>query len=113
MHRAIENADCIINVGHDVIEKPPFFMRRGLRTVIHVNYSSAEVDTVYFPQIEVIGDIANAIWRLKQSIEPQKHWDFAYFDKVRENLVGPPRARRRRRALPDLPRAHGRARSAS
>jgi acetolactate synthase-1/2/3 large subunit len=87
VHRAVENADCIINVGHDVIEKPPFFMRRGLRTVIHINYSSAEVDTVYFPQIEVTGDVANAIWRLKQSIEPQKHWDFAYFDKVRDNLV--------------------------
>ncbi|MCF6286845.1 MAG: acetolactate synthase large subunit, partial [Candidatus Hydrogenedentes bacterium] len=26
VHRAIEAADLIINVGHDVIEKPPFFM---------------------------------------------------------------------------------------
>jgi acetolactate synthase-1/2/3 large subunit len=86
VHRAIENADCIINVGHDVIEKPPFFMRRGLRTVIHINYFSAEVDTVYFPQIEVTGDVANAVWRLKQAITPQKHWDFAYFDKVRNAL---------------------------
>lgn len=86
VHRAIEHADCIVNVGHDVIEKPPFFMRRGLRTVIHVNYSSAEVDTVYFPQIEVIGDIANAVWRLRQALEPQAHWDFGYFDTVRRNL---------------------------
>ena len=87
VHKAVENADCIINVGHDVIEKPPFFMRRGLRTVIHINYSSAEVDTVYFPQIEVTGDVANTIWRLKESIAPQKHWDFTYFDKVRDNLL--------------------------
>src|SRR5262249_3737664 len=58
VHRAIENADCIINVGHDVIEKPPFFMRKGLRKVIHVNYLGAEVDTGYFPQIEGVGDIA-------------------------------------------------------
>ena len=87
VHRAIEHADCIINVGHDVIEKPPFFMRRGLRTVIHINYITAEVDTVYFPQIEVTGDVANAIWRLKDAIAPQKHWDFSYFDKVREALL--------------------------
>jgi acetolactate synthase-1/2/3 large subunit len=87
VHRAIEHADCIINVGHDVIEKPPFFMRRGLRTVIHINYSSAEVDTVYFPQIEVTGDVANTIWRLKDAIAPQKHWDFGYFDKVRSALL--------------------------
>lgn len=87
VHRAIEHADCIINCGHDVIEKPPFFMRRGLRTVIHLNFFSAEVDTVYFPQIEVVGDMANAIWRLKQRLEPQAHWDFGYFDTVRKALL--------------------------
>lgn len=87
VHRAIEKADCIINVGHDVIEKPPFFMNKGLRTVIHVNYFGAEVDTVYFPQEEVIGDIANSVWRMKQRLEPQKHWDFSYFDQVREALL--------------------------
>jgi acetolactate synthase I/II/III large subunit len=86
VHRAIENADCIINVGHDVIEKPPFFMRRGLRTVIHVNYASAEVDTVYFPQIELVGDIANSVWRLKESINPNPQWDFSYFSNVRTHL---------------------------
>ncbi|MGA9342592.1 MAG: acetolactate synthase large subunit [Rhodanobacteraceae bacterium] len=86
VHRAIDHADLIINAGHDVIEKPPFFMREGKRTVIHVNFVPAEVDSVYFPQIEVVGDIANSIWRFKQGIEPQKHWDFAYFNKVRERL---------------------------
>lgn len=86
VHRAIEHADCIINVGHDVIEKPPFFMRRGLRTVIHVNYLTAEVDTVYFPQIEVVGDIANTIWRFNQTLERQGHWDFSHDDNVRQHL---------------------------
>ena len=76
VHRAIDHADCIINVGHDVIEKPPFFMREGRRTVIHVNFASAEVDPVYFPQIEVVGDIANSVWRMKQRISPCPHWDF-------------------------------------
>lgn len=86
VHRAIEHADCIINVGHDVIEKPPFFMRAGKRTVIHVNYLTAEVDTVYFPQIEVVGDIANAIWRFNEMLSKQPHWDFSYDDNVRKHL---------------------------
>lgn len=87
VHRAIEKSDCIINVGHDVIEKPPFFMHHGIRTVIHVNYFAAEVDTVYFPQIEVLGDIANSVWRMKQRLERQTHWDFSYFDTVRHALM--------------------------
>ena len=84
VHRAIEAADVIINVGHDVIEKPPFFMSEGGADVIHVNFRSAEVDPVYFPQIEVIGDVANAIWQIKQDIVPQPTWDFGRIMAVRE-----------------------------
>ena len=29
VHRAIEASDLILNIGHDVIEKPPFFMKAG------------------------------------------------------------------------------------
>ncbi|MDB5694023.1 MAG: thiamine pyrophosphate enzyme domain protein TPP-binding, partial [Alphaproteobacteria bacterium] len=76
VHRAIESADLIVNVGHDVIEKPPFFMQRGGTEVIHVSTRTAEVDPVYFPQIEVIGDIANAIWQIKEDIVPSPRWDF-------------------------------------
>ena len=61
VHRAIEAADVIVNVGHDVVEKPPFFMRPGGVEVIHINFFSASVDPVYFPQVEVVGDIANSI----------------------------------------------------
>lgn len=76
VHRAIGAADLIVNVGHDVIEKPPFFMKAGGTEVIHLSTNTAEVDPVYFPQIEVIGDIANAIWQIKQDIVPQGVWDF-------------------------------------
>ena len=84
VHRAIEAADLIINVGHDVVEKPPFFMHEGNVDVIHVNFLSAAVDPVYFPQIEVVGDIANSIWQISERLQPQKHWDFSRFQQVRE-----------------------------
>ena len=44
---------------------------------------TAEVDPVYFPQIEVIGDIANAIWQIKEAIKPQPHWNFDFMLKAR------------------------------
>lgn len=77
VHRAVEDADCIVNVGHDVIEKPPFFMRAGGARVIHVSNRTAEVDPVYFPQAEVIGDIANAVWQMKEALTPNPSWNFA------------------------------------
>lgn len=83
VHRAIETADLIVNVGHDVIEKPPFFMTQSSADVIHVSCNPAEVDPVYFPQVEVIGDIANAIWQIKEDILPQGHWNFDKMMKAR------------------------------
>ena len=76
VHKALESSDLIINVGHDVIEKPPFFMKLGGTEVIHISSNTAEVDPVYFPQIEVIGDIANAIWQIKNDIVPSGTWSF-------------------------------------
>ena len=84
VHRAVSQADLIINVGHDVIEKPPFFMQQGGVEVIHVNFFSAQVDPVYFPQVEVIGDIANSIWQITEAVSKQACWNFSYFDKVRK-----------------------------
>jgi acetolactate synthase-1/2/3 large subunit len=84
VHRALESADLIVNIGHDVIEKPPFFMARGGTEVIHISFRSAEVDPVYFPQIEVVGDIANAVWEIKERITVQPTWGFDRLLSIRE-----------------------------
>jgi len=83
LHNAVGAADCIINIGHDVIEKPPFFMKEDDMKVIHVSFSPAEMDEVYFPQHEVVGDIANALWKMNESITPADAWDFSYTEKVK------------------------------
>ncbi|MBT6891498.1 MAG: acetolactate synthase large subunit, partial [Gammaproteobacteria bacterium] len=87
VHRAIEAADLILNIGHDVIEKPPFFMKPGGTEVIHISYNTAEVDPVYFPQVEVIGDIGNAIWELNNGAMKGSDagWDFTRMMAVREH----------------------------
>jgi acetolactate synthase-1/2/3 large subunit len=87
VHRAINHADVIVNVGHDVIEKPPFFMTDHDVEVIHMSFNTAKVDPVYFPQLEVIGDIANAVWRMTEQLEQQRHWNFKFFETVRDKLT--------------------------
>ncbi len=86
VHVAIRQSDLIINVGHDVIEKPPFIMRRDGTKVIHINFYSAKVDDVYFPQLEVIGDIGNALWQIKELLEPKSSWDFTPFLEQRRRF---------------------------
>ena len=86
VHCAIARADLIINVGHDVIEKPPFFMERGEAKVIHVNFFPADLDDVYFPTAEVVGDIAHSIFELSRRINQQEEWDFSYYARVKKEI---------------------------
>lgn len=79
VHRVVDAADLIINIGHDVVGTPPLFMAPNGVKVIHANFSSAKVDPVYFPQLEVVGDIANAIWKISEGIQTQSHWDLHRF----------------------------------
>ncbi len=86
LHCAIDRSDLIINVGHDVIEKPPFFMKPGGKEVIHLNYSPADVDQIYFPQYEVVGDVASSVHRLTKELQLQPSWDFSYFATVKADM---------------------------
>ena len=99
LHRAIEAADLIINVGHDVVEKPPFIMgvnndalveegvcHAGGAKVIHINYVTAAVDAIYHPHQGVIGDVGDSVERLTAEITPQNSWNFQRFMVVKKAL---------------------------
>ncbi len=108
MHKAVEDADLIINVGHDVIEKPPFFMKQGGAKVAHVNFYGAHVDSIYFPQHEVIGDIANAIWQVTEALRARKpewkdHWDFSSFYALKTRFYDHLEEKMRDGSFPLLP----------
>ena len=87
VHKAIERADLIINVGHDVVEKPPFFMHQNDKQVIHINFEPAAVDPVYFPQLEVVGDIADSVWQINERVTPQEHWKQGLYKDVHDAYV--------------------------
>jgi len=86
LHCAISRADLIINVGHDEIEKPPFFMEEGGTQVIHVNFFPAQVDAVYFPQLNVIGDIATSVELFAAKVKDTSNWDLSYFNRIKEEV---------------------------
>lgn len=83
IHCAIDRADLIINIGHDVVEKPPFFMEHGGKEVIHLNYFPAAVDPVYFPQLEVVGSIAESVKQIAEGISAPLTYDMSFFKRVR------------------------------
>ncbi len=86
VHRAIHHADLIVNVGHDVTEKPPFFMHEDEQQVVHVGYYPAQLDDIYFPQHEVVGCTAANMRSLASMITPSARWEFGYYERVKEEI---------------------------
>ena len=73
VHEAVDQADLIIAIGHDTIEKPPFIMGPNGPQVIHVSYTPATVEQVYFPQCEVVGDVGPSLELLADRVEGRLH----------------------------------------
>jgi acetolactate synthase-1/2/3 large subunit len=69
VHEAIDQADLIIAIGHDTIEKPPFLMGPDGPQVIHISFTPANVEQVYFPHAEVVGDVGPSLALLADRLE--------------------------------------------
>ncbi|HEY5214212.1 MAG TPA: acetolactate synthase large subunit [Acidobacteriaceae bacterium] len=82
VHLAIDHADLIIAVGHDTVEKPPFLMGSRDLQVIHIDFNVADIDQIYFPHLEVIGDIADSMTRLADALGGKLSLDCDYYRKV-------------------------------
>jgi acetolactate synthase-1/2/3 large subunit len=87
VHAAIGRADLIVAVGHDTVEKPPFIMRDGGPKVVHVDFNRADIDQIYFPEVEIIGDIANSMGRLSDHLHGKLSQDPVYFLKIRDYVL--------------------------
>ena len=89
VHDAIDRADLIIAIGHDTVEKPPFLMGQaaGGPGVIHVGYTSAHVEEVFYPDAELIGDIGASVIALADRLEGRLSSD-SVMAELRHNILG-------------------------
>jgi len=87
VHDAVDKADLIISIGHDTVEKPPFIMGPDGPQVIHVGYTSATVEQVFFPHAEVVGDVGPSLELLADRVEG-KLPNAAALLPLREEILG-------------------------
>ncbi|WP_069879747.1 acetolactate synthase large subunit [Bosea sp. BIWAKO-01] len=87
VHEAVNRADLIISIGHDTVEKPPFLMQSaGGPKVIHIGYQSANVEQVYHPDAEVIGDIGATVTQLAERLGGKLEPDVSLLD-LRQRIL--------------------------
>jgi acetolactate synthase-1/2/3 large subunit len=106
----VADSDLILTVGYDMAEYPPrLWNMRGDKPNIHIDFTPAEIDANYNPELELVGDVAGTLELLTERIERgglrpidlerQEHTrrrllaDFArYKDDDTEGLIRPQKA---------------------
>ena len=102
VHKAVDHADIIIAIGHDTVEKPPFIMGPNGPKVIHVGFTGANVEQVYFPHAEVVGDVGPSLGLLADRIEGKVKVDSTFIG-LRSEILGSIRDRADEGRFPPTP----------
>ena len=77
--RAVEDADLIITLGYDMVEYPPgSWNPNGDQRILHIDFEPAEVDANYMPRLEVVGDLAHALWMLNERAHRDGFGDYDF-----------------------------------
>lgn len=74
---AVDAADLVITLGYDMVEYHPKLWNSGDdKDIIHIDFLPAEIDEHYMPEIEVVGDLAHALWMLNERIDADGELEF-------------------------------------
>ncbi len=86
---AIEDADLVIAIGYDIVEYPPKLWNPNKdKRIVHFDSLPAEVDEFYRTEVEVVGDLANALSRLNSLAQANPfHKEHAGQMALRETML--------------------------
>jgi acetolactate synthase-1/2/3 large subunit len=81
-----DKADLIIAVGYDPVEyAPKFWNPERKKSIVHIDFTPAEVDSFYQPAVEVVADVREALEHLGGLVKGQK--DPEPFRRLRQFIL--------------------------
>jgi acetolactate synthase I/II/III large subunit len=83
---AMKEADLVIAIGYDLVEYSPRFWNEDLtKKIIHIDFTPAEVDTYYPPDVEIAADIELAINAILTRLERETRFKNTTVDYIVHN----------------------------
>ena len=84
-----DRADLVITLGYNVVEFAPqhWNKNKGNKKILHIDFKTSEVDEYYNPDLEVIGDVSNTLWVLREKLKNEPKKDNDYFFRLRGEIV--------------------------
>ncbi len=84
---ALDESDLVITIGYDMVEYHPELWNAGNKhRIVHIGFMPAEIDDAYRTELEVIGNLADALDMLSERLEAQAEtpeYDHAHTRKAR------------------------------
>lgn len=78
---ALDECDVVIAVGYDLVEySPVLWNKAGGKKIVHIDFSPAEVDEHYPVTVDVVGDIADALWQINEAVNAKRGNKLPVFD---------------------------------
>jgi acetolactate synthase-1/2/3 large subunit len=79
-------ADLIVTVGYDQVEYAPYHWNpRGDKAIVHIDFTQAETDAMYQPEVEIVSDVREALELLCAEVT-QAH-DRGYPVRLRQAIL--------------------------
>ena len=83
-----DRADLIITLGYNVVEFNPLNWNKNKeKKIIHIDFKPSEVDEYYNPDLELVGDVSNTLWVLRERLKKEPKKDFSYYAKLRKTIL--------------------------
>ncbi len=77
---AMDEADLVIAVGYDLVEYSPSFWNHGDKKILHIDFEPAEVEEDYPVTVDVVADIADALWQINEEMNRRYQDELPLFD---------------------------------
>ena len=72
---AINQSDLIIAIGYDLVEfSPSAWNKTDDKKIIHIDFLPAEIDSSYPVSVDVVSDVADAMWQINEELN-KSHGD--------------------------------------
>ncbi len=85
-HVGFNQADLVVCVGYDIVEYDPVHWNpHGDQTIVHIDFTPAEVSASYVPEVEIVADIRESIDLLRERCAPRREAKWA--DALRASIL--------------------------
>jgi len=72
VNAALYEADVVVAIGYDLVEyAPKLWNKQTKKTIVHIDFWAAEIDEDYIVDVEVVSDVADALWQINELLDAE------------------------------------------